>query len=157
MKYIMEHKNTITILQHNTLHWETNKINLTHTYLQVNPDVILLNSHGVKSNESIHIKGYNTYLKSNSNQIYDGSAILVKSHIKHKIVDDYITDVIELRLETPIGTLSIATTYLPPRRPYLPFPDIHKLLHNNHPTYIIGDLNAKHRILGNSTNNNVGK
>lgn len=152
----MDHNNNI-ILQHNTLHWETNKPNFTHTYQQVNPDIILLNSHGIQSHETLHIKGYNTYLKKNSNQKYDGSAILVKSNIKHKIIDDYITYVIELRVETPIGTISIATTYLPPRRPYLPFPDIHKLLHNNHPTYIIGDLNAKHRLLGHNLNNTVGK
>lgn len=153
----MDHKNNIVLLQYNILHWETNKANLTHTYHQVNPDIILLSSHGIKSHESLYIKGYNTYLKDNSNQVYDDSAILIISHIKHKIIDDYITDVIEFKLETPIGTISIATTYLPPRGPYLPFPDIHKLLHNNHQTYIIGDLNAKHRILGHTQNNTVGK
>lgn len=152
----MDHLNSIVILQHNTLHWETNKFNLTNTYLQINPDIILLNSHGVKTHDSLYIKGYTTYRKNNTNQKYDGSAVLIKSHIKHRIIDDFITDVIELRIETPLGTLSIATTYLPPRRPYLPFPDIHKLLHNNHPTYIIGDLNAKHRLLGNTYNNTVG-
>lgn len=115
------------MLQHNTLQWETNKTNLTNAYFQLNPDIIFLNSHGVKTHESLYIKGYTAYLKNNTNKKFDGPAILIKSPIKHKIIDDYITDVIELRIETPTGTLSIATTYLPPRRPYLPFPDIHKL------------------------------
>lgn len=153
----MNHKDTIIILQHNTLHWETNKNNLINNYLQENPDIIILNSHGIKNHESLHIKGYTTYIKNSTNQHHDGSAILIKPHIKHKIIDDFITDVLELRIETTIGTISIATTYLPPRRPYLPYPDIHKLLYNNHPTYIIGDLNAKHSTLGNTYNNAVGK
>lgn len=123
----MDRNPTIKILQHNTLHWKTNKNNLINTYLQINPDVILLNSHGVKNNRDIHIKGYNTYLKNTSGEAHDGSAVLIKSNIKHEIIEDFITDVLELRINTTIGQISVATTYLPPRRPYLPFPDFHRL------------------------------
>lgn len=58
--------------------------------------------------------------------------------------------------QTSLGKISIATTYLPPRRPYLPFPDFHKLVNNSHPTYII-DVNAEHTLIGSRGNNTVGK
>ena len=153
----MNPKDNITIIQHNTLHWESNKVNLMNTYQQINADIILLNSHGLKNTNQLYIKGYQTYLKNSSNQLSDGSAILVRKNIKHKYIDNFMTDFLEIQLETSLGTISIATTYLPPRRPYLPFPDIHSLMYNIHPTYLLGDLNAKHRLLGNNTNNTVGK
>ncbi len=53
-------------------------------------------------------------------------------------------------------SIIISITYLPPRRPYLPFPDMHRLLSNNILTYIIGDFNATHRSFGNASNNTVG-
>lgn len=53
--------------------------------------------------------------------------------------------------------MSVGTTYLPPERAYLPFPDIHKIVSNNHPSYLIGNLNAKHTSLGDQTNNAVGR
>lgn len=46
---------------------------------------------------------------------------------------------------------------MPPRRLFLPFPDFHKIVSNNHPSYIIGDVNAKHTILGDQSNNIVGR
>jgi len=50
-----------------------------------------------------------------------------------------------------------ATTYLPPRRPFLPYTDMHRLLSNNIPTYILGDFNGRHTALGSKDNNTVGK
>ncbi len=47
--------------------------------------------------------------------------------------------------------------YLSPRKPFLPFIDMHRLLSNIIPTYIIGDFNGRHRHFGNGTNNRVGK
>lgn len=44
---------------------------------------------------------------------YDGSAILIKTQIKHQLIDDFITDVTEIKVETPIGPISIATTHYP--------------------------------------------
>lgn len=87
----------------------------------------------------------------------DGSAILIKQNIHHKQIGNFITDVLFLQIETINGPVNIATTYLPSRRPCLPFPDIHQVMSYNNPTYLIGDLNAKHTCLGNRTNNNVGK
>lgn len=150
----MDPKAKIKVVQHNTQHWMSNKLILTNSYLQLNPDVTLLDSHGVQNNSNIYIQGYTTYQKNSTEQLHDGSAILIKSNIQHKLIDNLISDVIERQVNTTIGTISIATTYLPP---YLPFSDIHKLIHNSNPTYIIGDLNAEHTVLGNTRNNAVGK
>ena len=148
---------TITVMQHNVHTWNTNKFLLSNTYLQLNPDVILLNSTGVKDTETIKIFGYNTYKINSENTLHDGSAILVKTNIQHKITDDFDTDVLQVTITTNTGPINIATTYLPPRRPYLPFTDFHRLATQNAPTYIIGDLNARHTILNNNNCNNVGK
>lgn len=116
-----------------------------------------MNNHGVKEEEQIKIPGFITYKVNTFNEINDGSAILIKQNIKHKLDDNYLTDVLEIIINTDIGEVGIATTYLPPRRPYLPFPDFNSLATIHRPTYIIGDLNASHTLLGNRSNNQVVK
>ena len=85
------------------------------------------------------------------------NAIAVKYNINHKLYDDFHTDVLAVEIETNLGPIVISTTYLPPRRPYLPFPDIYRLLSINVPTYIIGDFNGRHTHFGYRDNNTVGK
>ena len=72
----------ITVLQHNTLHWKTHKNNLILSYQTIDPDLILLNSHGVRNEETLKIYGYNTYKINSSNENNDGSAILIKNSNK---------------------------------------------------------------------------
>ncbi len=148
---------TLTVIQHNVHTWRTNKFLLTNTYLQYNPDIILLNSTGIKDTEQVKIFGYNTYRINSENTLHDGSAILIKNTIRHFITDDFDTDILQVTINTNTGPVNIATTYLPPRRPYLPFPDFHRLATQNTSTYIIGDLNARHTILDNHDCNTVGK
>ncbi len=81
----------------------------------------------------------------------------MKCNIKYKLYDDFETDFLAIEVETSLGPVIIATTYLPPRRPYLPYPDMHRLLDNNVPTYILGDFNGRHTVFGNKENNTVGK
>lgn len=147
----------ITIVQHNVLHWNTRKEELTYIYQNLNPDLIILNSHGVKDNDTIRISGYNTYMINTTGEASDGSAILIRSNIHHRQIDDYLTDVLHIKIQSSLGPIHISTTYLPPRRPYLPYPDFHKLLNNIEPLYIMGDLNAKHRFLGHTSDNQVGR
>ncbi len=89
--------------------------------------------------------------------MHDGSAILIKQNIKHKVTDDFDTDILQITIETNTGPINIATTYLPPRRPYLPITDFHRIASQNYPTYIIGDLNAHHPQIDNKKENTVGK
>ena len=148
---------TITIIQHNVLHWKNRKQNLISTYLDLNPDILLINSHSLREDDNIKIKGYNCFSKNIFNELNDGIAILIKQNLKYRLIDDFITNFLEVKIDTPLGPVSFATTYLPPRRSYLPFPDIHKLVNNNHPTYILADMNAQHTSLGNRNCNQVGK
>ncbi len=74
----------------------------------------------------------------------DGSAIAIKTNIQHKLIDDFDTDFSAIEIQTIQGPIVIATTYLPPRRPFLPFLDMYRLLNNNIPTLILGDFNATH-------------
>ncbi len=146
----------LKIIQHNVLNWRTNKHSLLPNYINNNPDLILINSHGLKSNEELKIPGYRTYKVNYTENLSDGSAIAIKFDMKHKLFDDFDTDFLAVQIETNLGPIIIATTYLPPRRPFLPYTDIHKLLSNSIPTYIIGDFNGRHTNFGNRENNTVG-
>lgn len=65
--------------------------NLINTYKDVNPDILLINSHGAKGTDKINIQGYNTYKINSSGEISDGNAILIKREISHKIIDGFMT------------------------------------------------------------------
>lgn len=71
---------TIKIIHHNVLHWPTRKSHLTNIYLEINPDIILINSHGIKEGENIKVPGYNSFNKNIYNELNDGIAILVKNY-----------------------------------------------------------------------------
>ena len=150
-------RKNITIIQHNVLYWSTNKQSLISNYLSVNPDVILLSSHGLKDNQELKIPGFKIYKVNYSESLSDGSAIAIKHNIKHKLIDDFDTDFLAVELDTSLGPIILATTYLPPRRPFLPYTDMLRLLSNNIPTYILGDFNGRHTAFGNRDNNTVGK
>lgn len=149
--------NQITILQHNVRDWSTNKYAFCNIYKSIDPDVILINGHGVLNNDQIQIFNYDIYQTNKNNEKHDGVAIAVKKYIKHRLIDDFIQEFLAIKIVTSVGEIIIATAYLPPRRPYLPLIDFQKLVNYSQPTYIIGDFNARHRFFGHNDNNNVGK
>ena len=148
----------LTVLQHNVLHWGGGrKISLANTYLQVNPDVILLNSTGIPDSETIKIYPYYFYQQNRSGGAHDGVAIGVRRDIRHRITRNYLSETLSVTLETAQGDVTFATSYLPPSRKYLPMHDYGRLVEIQHPCYIIGDLNAHHRSFGHNGTNKVGK
>lgn len=40
--------NTIKIVQHNVAHWRPNRYNINNTYREIDPEIILIQSHGMK-------------------------------------------------------------------------------------------------------------
>lgn len=74
--------NKLTILQHNVAHWKAYIYILLNTYREINPHLILINSHGLKSEEILKIYGCTSHKVNTSNELHDGSAILIKSDIK---------------------------------------------------------------------------
>ena len=148
---------TLKIIQQNVLKWTFQRRNeLTNLYLQMNPDVILLNSTGVKENEKIKIFNYNVYQKNKLNEDNAGVAIAIKRELIHQVLDDYEEDVLAVKIDTTKGPIIVSTTYRPPRVIDFPLADILKLLRTNMPVYILGDFNARHRTLGHNDTNDAG-
>ena len=147
----------LRVIQHNVLFWDSRKYDLINTYRQFDPDIILINSHGLRDEKRLKIPGFKTYQQNVSNELNDGVAIAVKSRMRHKVHDDFLSETLAVEVETPDGPLIIATSYLPPRRPYLPHPDFLRLLRRQTPVFLVGDFNARHPYLGYTNTNQVGR
>ena len=148
----------LKILQHNVLHWDTRKYELYNTYRHIDPEIILLNSHGKKDEEKIILYGYTVHQINITGEGADGAAIAVKTNIKHKLLDQGLMESsLAIQMSTDHGSIIIATIYQPPRRNYLPRPDLQTILNHNQPTFIIGDLNANHRAFGSNYENRAGR
>lgn len=152
----LEQNKTIKVVQHNVLSWNLHKYALSNIYSKLDPDVILINAHGIKAGQEIKIYNYNIYKKNKLDSAHSGSAIAVKRGLIYRIKEDYYSDLITVTIETNLGPVEIATTYIPPRTGYLHYPDFHSLFTTKHPVYFLGDLNARHRCLGHSNNNITG-
>ena len=133
---------TITVIQHNVLTWNNRKHKLYNTYVENYSDIIILNSTGVMDSEIIKMYNYNVYQRNTQGELHAGIVIAVRKRIRHKLMDDFREDVLAVELQTTKGPLFISTTYLPPRRGYLPANDIMKIMRKNSPAYILGDFNA---------------
>ena len=147
----------LRIIQHNVLSWDNRKFDLSNMYRQYDPDIILLNSHGLTNDERLKIPGYRVYQQNISNTLNDGVAIAIKYRIQHRVEDDFLSETLAIELDTAAGPLYIATSYLPPRRPYLPHPDYLRIFRRQTPVFLIGDLNARHPYLGYTSTNQVGR
>ena len=150
-------KNRIVILQHNVSNWKTNSSNHYNVYRQQDPDVLILNETGLKNEEELKIFPYLCYKINHSNELHDGSIIAVKRNLKHTLIKLDRHNIICIRLETSLGAINLATTYLPPRRPQFPYEEILNLFNRQEPTYVIGDFNATHPTFGNATTNQKGR
>lgn len=148
--------NTIKVIQHNVLHWRKRKLELSNTYRELNPDIILINSHCQTNNTHIKIPGYKCYQKNTLQTASDGTAIAIKHNIKHKVTSDFISDIIAIQVETLTGPITISTLYQPPSRDYIPTPDFTKLFRKRQPVYMIADLNANHPLFGYNHTNTKG-
>lgn len=110
----------LTIIQHNILNWRERRFGLIHTYKQHNADIILINSHGTPNNEHMKIHGYTVHRRNTTNTHTDGTAIAVKKNISHKLMDDFISDILAIEVNTLTGKIIIAPLYQPPARNYIP-------------------------------------
>ena len=70
------------------MNWKTNKNSLIDNYLKVQPDLILMNSHGLKSTEALKIPGYKVHKLNYSENYADGLAIAIKYNITIKFMID---------------------------------------------------------------------
>lgn len=140
---------SLSVIQHDVLHWHNRKHELCNTYAAHIPDIILLNSHVQNDNERIKIFTYSMYQSGGRS---DSVALGIRKGLQHQILDDFDNEFLAVKLDTTRDPIVLATGYLPPRRPFLPFPDILRLLRLCIPVYFLGDVNARHRTLGHSDN-----
>ena len=149
--------NTITIIQHNVNHWRNKKYELSNVYRNINPDIILLNDTGMTAEERIKIPYFDTYQSNKQGRQHRGTAIAIRSNLKYTLHDDFETDILAVTIETRQGPITVATDYLAPNTEYLHYVDWNYLLNRRYPVYILGDLNARHQLLGNPDHNPVGQ
>ena len=146
-----------TIIQHNVQNWTFQRRNeLSNIYKELDPDVILINSHCRRQQEKIKLFNYNVHQRNYADEDHAGAAIAIRKDIKYKIIDDFDEDFLAIELESNRGNFVVGTAYMPPRRNYFPNPDIMRILRRNIPAYIIGDLNARHPSLGQQSRNPMG-
>ncbi len=100
----------IRVIQHNVLTWDTRKCDLINTYRQFDPDIVLINSHGLKDEKRLKIPGFRTYQQNFSNEQMDGVAIAIRKTIRHRIEDDFLSETLAVVIESSDGPLTIATS-----------------------------------------------
>lgn len=143
------------ILQHNTLAWTFGRrFELYNVYRSLDPDIILINAHGLTGLNKIKMFGYTVYQKNQFDQPHDGVAIAIKKHLQHAIIDDFDENYQAIKIYTTLGPIVIATGYQPPRRPIIPPQSLLHIFRRNLPVLFAGDLNARHQLLGLANNPN---
>ena len=147
----------LKIVQHNVRNWTTNSFAFSNIYNSLNPDIILINEHSIKTGNSFKIFNYNTIYSNKKNEYHSGSAIAIRKNITYRLHDNFYTDFLAITIETIQGNITIATTYNPPRDDFLNYIDFHTLLHDNKPTIILADLNARHTHFNHNRSNHTGK
>ena len=134
---------------HNVLAWVfPRKVQLGNAYRGLGVDIILLQSHGLAARLPLKIAGYSVHKRNDTGEGNDGVAVAVKHGIRYELIDDFEDEVMAVRVITATGPVVLATCYLPPRRPYIPYPDVLRLLSRREPVYFLGDFNARHAVFG---------
>ena len=148
----------IKIMQHNVHHWSRERaIELCNYCRRENPDIILLNSIGIGTQDKLNICNYNVTKGNIFNEMQAGVAVAVKKDIKYRIIDDFTDDILGVQVETTKGLIVILTNYSPPRRNYMPTAEIENKLQRNIPVYFASDLNARLPAIGYRDTNNNGR
>ena len=145
----------LKIIQHNVLTWTPKRSNeLCNLYRLYDPDIILLNSMGM--GKKVKIQQYNVYARNTREEEQAGIAIAIKKGIKHKLLDEANGDLLGLELETSRGKILIFTAYAPPRHGAMELQALLNYIRRPIPAYLFADLNARHRLLGHGSTNNMG-
>lgn len=74
---------TLNIVQHNVRHCNTHKLDLCNTYQNLNLEIIVINSHGVKQEGTLKIHNNNIHKSNKRNELNDGVAIAICKYLKY--------------------------------------------------------------------------
>ena len=130
----MNHTNKI--LQINVGGWIINKLSIQNTVRTENVDVVLLNEHSIKPKEEIKLIALNVYKANTLDERRCGCAIGVRKNLVYRIREDYFSDLLSIEIETSLGPIIVATSYIPPRIGYLHYPDYFRLFSYRKPVYL---------------------
>lgn len=89
-------------------------------YRVIDRNIILINSHGLRDDESLSIYFYTTYKVNTRNDPHYENATHIKSTIQEKITDGLMTDTLQVTAETSMGTTCIYHNNLPPSKETIP-------------------------------------
>ena len=103
----------------------------------------------------VKIFNFIIHQSNKTNRHHRGTAIAIKKTLQYRLHDDFETDLLAVTVTTRQGPITIATDYTHPNSPYLHYIDYLTLLIRTNPVYILGDLNARHRIFGHRDSNNI--
>lgn len=122
------------------------------------PHIVLLQEHGRINDERIKIWNYNILQQNRSNERFDGVAIGIRKDVSYKhLRDPEDVEMLAVEIESNRGPIAIATAYQPPRRPRLHRGDLIRFFRRDIPAILLGDLNARCRSSGYTTQfNNQG-
>ena len=115
--------------------------------MQSNYDIILINEHGKKLNETLKIHNYNVFKTNTLEDRNCVCAIAVRNNISFRIRENYHSDLLGIEIDTILGPIVIATGYIPPRVGYLNYIDYYRLFSVRLPVYFIGDLTVSYTHL----------
>ena len=78
----------------------------------------------MKEKDRIKLFNYNVYQRNTEDENSAGVAIAIRKNIQHQILDDFLDNVLAVRVEILKGPLIIATAYRPTRRDAFPMEDV---------------------------------
>ncbi|GJQ88808.1 hypothetical protein Trydic_g14813 [Trypoxylus dichotomus] len=108
-------------------------------------DIILLGETFLKPQNSFKIQGYSVYRMDRKDGKGGGTAILIKHHIAHDLLQDLGHENMEttgVQINTRSGPLRIFAAYLPPGKT-MEKTELQDIFQSNAATILMGDLNAK--------------
>lgn len=141
------------------------KIELVHHLLNNNIDIALLNETWLQNHHTLHLPSYTIYRADRLNGAHGGVAIVIKSNIKHTVINNIHTQIIEqigIKISTANGEITLFSCYFPGSNNLNKLnqfkADIVKLTtFTQHSYFLIGDFNAKHNLWNNTRANAAGK
>lgn len=143
-----------------------NKTNETFSFLKTkNIDIALITETWLKQNHTVANADYKIYRRDRLDTSGGGVAILIRNHIKHELLPDLGTSVIEtigVRIIGPLCNMVIISAYFPgsmlnKSKLELFRKDLQILSKIKSSYFIGGDLNSKHRFWNCSRANQAGK
>ena len=148
---------TLNIISHNIRAWtQNNKNELSNYYLTNNPDIVAMQSHGIRD-QTKYIKLFGFSGHTSGNEAHSGVATLTKYNIKHTFHSNtWDINTLATTIETTRGPICVINFYRPPRQDYLPLMELQRHLDRDIPTLILTDANVGHRFFGHNNNTPLG-